>query len=90
MRTNTPLGVTPVTTAANRWPTRLLERHRGQALIHVALHLAGGVLFQGAIARDGVQVGIGVRRAVFGGLRALSRRCVTRSAKRRLGAVECV
>ena len=38
-RTNTPLGVTPVTTAENGWPTRCCERHRRQALVHVALAL---------------------------------------------------
>ena len=61
-RTNTPFGVTPVTTAENAWPTAA-PGHRGDALGHVALHLARGVFLQCAVAGDARQFVVGVRRA---------------------------
>ena len=65
-RTNTPLGVTPVTTAGEGLAHAVAQRHRGHALVHVALHFARGVLLQRAVARDGVQFLVGIRRPAPG------------------------
>ena len=90
MRTKTPLGVTPVTTAAKVSPIRCCKRHSRNALIHHPFHFARRILLESAVPRNGIQLLVRIRRRLLGqdGLDQPLRSPV--SAKRRFGAVEWV
>ena len=65
------------------------HRHGRNPLRHFAFHLARGIGALRAAGRHRLEIGLPVWRGLTVDHR-LTRRWVTRSAKRRLGAVECV
>ena len=68
------------------------EQQRGGGLPDLPLDLRRVVLLLGAVPREGVELTVAVRGRPAGrpAIADLSSRCVMRSGKRRLGAVECV
>ena len=90
MRTHVPLSDAPVTMRVEALADARCEQQRRGGLAHLPLDLGGVVFLLGAVHGQRRQLVVRVRRAARPASAAFSRRWVTRSGKRRFGAVECV